>query len=330
VFTYSTPTNTFGPSFNSNQFQSSATAAVSRDGSFVLTKLATSFALDTAPSFRYQRSLFKFGSAVAFDPQFDRLYATAPVTQQIVALDANTFVELFRVNVGEVPVIASFDTASISISPDSRYVAVPTSSGIRLVTLPSGAVPPPPSPAFGTPRDLVFDHAGERLYITTAEGLVWPYEIALRTLGTPYRIGGALNGVDIAPDDSFLIVAQEGHGVAQGTFQKLNLATGEITDIKYERGSGSLGSWDIAIASNGLAFATTGNAAFSGSTSPLRQIDLATNSITTRNVIPRGTVDNGTTIQRSADRSRVGFMEPSSTSGTVFTYSAATDSFGPP
>jgi hypothetical protein len=54
---------------------------------------------------------------------------------------------------------------------------------------------------------MVFDHAGQHLYITTTEGLVWPYNLSSGALGTPYELGGRLTGADIAFDDSYLIVA---------------------------------------------------------------------------------------------------------------------------
>ena len=55
---------------------------------------------------------------------------------------------------------------------------------------------------------MVFDHAGQRLYITTAEGLVWPYNLSNNTLGTPFNVGGSPYGIDITANDSVLLIGQ--------------------------------------------------------------------------------------------------------------------------
>lgn len=138
--------------------------------------------------------------------------------------------------------------------------------------------------------------------------------------------------MDIAADDSFLLVAQYSYGIAEGRFQKLDLRTGAVTNINYTKAFGDAegGGWDVAIASSGLALATT---AFNGSGwTPLRQIDLATNAITVRTDNPgsdtRGDVDLAT-LRRSADRSRIFVFELGISSDPIFSYDASTNSFGP-
>src|SRR4051794_8709663 len=59
-----------------------------------------------------------------------------------------------------------------------------------------------------TRRDMVFDHGGHYLYISTSDGLVQRYNLTSGVLETPFAVGGSLNGMDIAADDSFLLLAQ--------------------------------------------------------------------------------------------------------------------------
>ena len=88
---------------------------------------------------------------------------------------------------------------------------------------------------------------------------------------------------------------------------------------------------NVAIGSNGLALVTT---QFQGSGwTPVRQIDLGTNTSTIRTDPPGsgsgGEVTGYTDIHRSADGTRFLFMEGDISSGPVFTYSANTNTFGP-
>ena len=175
-------------------------------------------------------------------------------------------------------------------------------------------------------RDMVFDFAGRNLYISTSTGLIKTFHLSTLTFGTSYDLGGSLNGIDIARDDSFLLTAQNNVGISEGTFHRVNVATGAVTNINYTREFGEAGAWDVAIASNGLALVTTlyGGSGFT----PLRQIDLATNAITIRSDIPYGNLTAPTQIHRSADGTRLFLMVGNSSAGEVLIYSAPTDMFG--
>jgi hypothetical protein len=177
-----------------------------------------------------------------------------------------------------------------------------------------------------TCRGMVFDFAGQNLYFSTSTGLVKTFHLPTLTFGTSYNLGGSLNGIDIARDNSFLLVAQNGIGISQGTFQRVNLASGTITNINYPLEFGEGGAWDVAIGSNRLALVTT---QFQGSGyTPLRQIDLNSNAIAIRGDAP-GVVWAPTQIHRSADGTRLFFMEGNISSAPVFTYSAIANTFGP-
>ena len=136
--------------------------------------------------------------------------------------------------------------------------------------------------------------------------------------------------LDIARDDSFLLVAQNTTSGSQGTFHKVDLATGVVTNINYTRVSRETGAWDVAIGSNGLAFVST---RFAGSgLVPVRQIDLATNMITIRSDVPGSggsQVRQSAVICRSADGTRLFLMEGDTSQGPMFTYSATSNTFWP-
>jgi hypothetical protein len=346
VFTYSAVTNTFGPRAQAWLGDLTfASGAVNRDGTLLATQLpeadvAHYASLDTAPDLNFTHMFNRITHGVAFDAVTETLYAVSGITNQIIAYDTNTFAEKFRLSIGENlsdEQNFQFGTGELVASADGRYVALETPSGVRLFTVPTGrpTPTPPPGPSaltnIPTRRGMVFDHAGRHLYIATSDGFIEPYNLSTGRLETAYNLGGWLNGVDIAPDDSYLLIAQYATGVAQGMYHKLDLASGAVTNINYALASpgGEVGGWDVAIGSNGLALVTT--QFFGYGETPVRQIDLATNAITIRTdvpEIPTRMVTAPTQIHRSADRTRFYFMEGDDSSGSVFTYSAVTNTFG--
>jgi hypothetical protein len=178
-----------------------------------------------------------------------------------------------------------------------------------------------------TRRYMVFDFTGHNLYISTSTGLIKTFNLASRSFVRSYNLGGSVNGIDIARDDSFILAAQDSAGPAQGVFQRVNLSTGTITNIPYMLEFAEAGAWDVAIGSNGLALVST-QSRFSGQT-PIRQINLRTNVIITRQDTPGRVVWAPTHIHRSADGTRFVFMEGNISSAPAFTYSAITNTFGP-
>jgi hypothetical protein len=330
-FTYSAVTNSFDgkKSVTGGGF---ASAAVSRDGGLLATRSGIYYggSIDTAPDFNFVRSFYQFNSGVSFDATRDVVYAVDMYANQIIAFDTTTFAELFRLDIGEDVYLsyssnAPFDTGTLVASQDGRYLALETPSGIRLFAIPSPPYPTLSPKTFGDPRDMVFDHSSRYLYVTTTAGFVLRFNVSTTALEATYDVGGWLYGMDIAPDDSFVIVAQAYPGIAQGAFQKLDLVTGKITNLNYPRtGLSERGAYDVAIASNGRAFGTT-----TGDSVPLREIDLSTNAISVRTSPAShwGDMSASGQIQRSADGSRLYFLEPYLSNGPRFVYDTATDSF---
>lgn len=177
-----------------------------------------------------------------------------------------------------------------------------------------------------TAQGVVFDYSGQYLYIATYDGFIDRYNLATGVLDTPYNLGGGLNGIDIARDNSFLLVAQATVTGSQGTFQKVNLSNGLVTNINYDRAFGEYWSWDVAIASNGLALVTTRGGY-------LRQINLTTNAVSIRTDAPSHSGDGGyvgleAQIFRGSGGTRLYILESSNSTGPLFVYDATTDTFG--
>lgn len=178
-------------------------------------------------------------------------------------------------------------------------------------------------------RDMVFDPTRNLLYITTDDGDLERFDLTTQTLLNPIQVGNVLNGADITPDGSQLVIAEDVIGQGQGFVHLLDLSDNEVSTVAYELDFGEIGAWDIAVGANGTAFVTTD---YGGSGwTPLRELDLATGTFTARTDSLGsgfgGEVRQNTRIQRSADRSFFTFTEPNISSGPIFTYDAATDTF---
>lgn len=336
LFTYSAATNSFSAAAQTDSFLEFSAAAVSRDGNILGTRVkdfphigTQNTSIDTAANLNFVRGFSGMTSGVAFDAVQDIFYTIGNGGTQIIAFETGTFNELFRLNTGEtVNGTAQFGTGSLVASQDGHYLALATPSGIRLYNL-SNTVQGP-APAFNSPTGMVFDRSSNYLYIATFDGYVWPFNLLSRQLEKPYVFHGSLLGLDIAPDDSFLIAAQAVSGLKQGAFQKFDLSSGALTNLAYTRADGEAGGWGVALTSNGTAFGTT---EYAGSGwVPLHQINLATGTAGNRSDAPGsgggGSIRNHSQIQRGADRTRLYFLESDISSGPLFTYSAVSDTFG--
>jgi ribosomal protein L24E len=178
-------------------------------------------------------------------------------------------------------------------------------------------------------RDLVTDPSRGLLYITTSDGLLQRYDPATQTLLAPWHVGVGLYGADITPDGAFLYATEAVRGATQGMLHKLNLADGTVTNLTYNLSGGEGGTWAVAIANNGIALFDSN---FEGSGwMPLRQIDLSTDALSARTDAPGsgggGQVRQNTHIRRGGDRSLLFLMESNISSGPIFDYAAASNTF---
>ena len=337
AFTYNATTNAFSPAVSVDDLFGFGAAAVSRDGTILATVLenvsssgATNTSLDSVSDYGFLHSYSGLDSGVAFDAVNDIFYAIGNGGTQIIAFDTKTFKELFRMNIGETVVagVTQFDTGTLVASQDGHYLALETPSGIRLFNVANNIQGP--APTLTSPSGMVFDHSGKYLYIATSDGHVWPFNLLTRQFETPYTFDGSIYGIDIAPDDSFLIAAQGNSGISQGVFQKMDLHTAALTNLAYPRTFDEDDSWGVALTSNGTAFGTT-RLNSSGGSAPLQQINLSTGTVSARSDIPsaysNGKLSDRSQIFRSADGTRLCILEPDVSNGPFFTYSAVTDTF---
>lgn len=290
-------------------------------------------AIDRVSDLAFIHAFRQISGGVVFDPMRDLLYAADSVNGVIRAFDTNTFEPRFQLDIGEYLgpsySLGGFGSGRLAVSPNGKFLALSTPTGVRLFTIPSPPYPALPRPDYGEPRGLVFDNQSGYLYATTTTGYVLGFNVATTALERIYHVGGWLYGIDIAADDSYLLVAQAYFGIKQGAVQKINIATGAVTNLTYDRGNSERGALDVHLAANNRAFFST---SVDSDNAPVRQIELATGAVTTRDDIPIPDVQRylrgNLQIQRSADRSLLYFVDPTSSSGLTFTYRAANDSFG--
>jgi hypothetical protein len=173
-------------------------------------------------------------------------------------------------------------------------------------------------------RDLVFDHAGKYLYASTADGVVQRYNVATGAIDETYEVGGILNGIDIAADDSLLVIAEAVPGLTEGAYHIVDLTTKKTTNAVYTMPDYEFGAWDVTISAKGTALGTTD----SWSRSLLREIDLHTRTTNVRtdatNPQNFGYIGGQAPLYRSADGSHVCLIGQSG----GFVYNAVTDTFG--
>ena len=240
---YDAATDSFGPGADVEgiYLDGGACGAVNRNGSLLATRRFNRVTLETTTGFKFKHGYIERDGGLAFDGVRDILYATESVLDQIIAYDTNNYTELFRLNIGEniETGIAAFGSGNLVASDDGRFIALQTPTGIRLFVLPAGNPTPHPtplpSPSFAKRRGMIFDHSNRFLYVSTTDGLIERYNLETSTLEHAYNPGGSLNGMDIAPDDSFLLVAQEVTGLVQSMMHRIDLQTGSITDITFNR-----------------------------------------------------------------------------------------------
>jgi DNA-binding beta-propeller fold protein YncE len=168
----------------------------------------------------------------------------------------------------------------------------------------------------GGAQDLAFDAARNRLYVTTTNGSVVPYDVAGNTLLPAVAVGTSLNGEDITPDNHYLYVAENQPGPTQGYFYKIDLTDPNFSStlVPYNLGFYEGGAYDIAIGPSGTALVTT---RFQGSGwVDSKLLDTTTDTFT----LAGRSVNQDTHLDRSADRSLVFLAESNNSGGPIETY----------
>ena len=191
-------------------------------------------------------------------------------------------------------------------------------------TVPSALIP------VSNHRDLVYDPLRRVLDITTANGSILQWNPGTQAVTTLMNTPGTLNGADISPDGSTLYFTYQATSGSQSYLFALNLNSGQMAPAGYGPVSGEGAPWDVALASNGKGLFD--GISTTGAPVPLRQVTLGSNAVSIRTDDPGsgggGRIQGSTLIHRSADRSLLLFTEATNPAGPVFTYNAATNTFG--
>ena len=184
------------------------------------------------------------------------------------------------------------------------------------------------TPVTGSLGDILIDDACEYVYATnTSQNRIEVFSLLTRTLQTPIQVGSQPAGFDITPDGRYMYVANSGGNNLSvvDLVQRVELRKITVPPPQFFNDT----PYSIAIASNGLAlFSTT----FSGSGFGARmmQLNLATDQITARtDFYSSGRTTEATQLSASGDRSVIGIVAGDISSGPVFRYSAATNTFSP-
>jgi DNA-binding beta-propeller fold protein YncE len=119
-------------------------------------------------------------------------------------------------------------------------------------------------------RDLVFDDANDRLLVATAAGNVEAYDLATQSMRAPLRVGSLLTGIDVTADGSTVYAADGLTGPLQGVFDKVRMADGSVTPVRYATPFAGPGpARDVVIAANGVALTTRDRSPSFGVIDPL-------------------------------------------------------------
>ena len=172
---------------------------------------------------------------------------------------------------------------------------------------------------------VVIDEPCQYVYLTnTTQNRVEVYSLATGQLETPIQVGAQPRGLDITPDGALLYVANSGGN----NISVVDLAQRvELRKITVPPNASNDRPYSIAIANNGLAlFTTTFNG--SGFGARMMQLVLATDQVTPRSDFwLNGLTTESTRLNASADRSAIGIAVGNISSGSVFRYSAASNTF---
>jgi len=195
--------------------------------------------------------------------------------------------------------------------------------GMLLTGIAVAQVPSHLAPAANV-RGHAYDSTRGVLYISTADGLKrWDSEA--QTFLPQWLEGRNLQGIDITVDGNSLLVCDAQPSGNAGTVYRIDLATAQVTNLSFPLQNFEGGPYDVVAMANNRAFITTSNGGFG----PLREVALATNTVTVRS-FPGGVgnqVSDNTQLYRAADGSLALFVGGNNSSGPVSTYEAATNTF---
>lgn len=255
-------------------------------------------------------------------------YRTAGATVEVLDLARGQVI-------ATIPLPEGGGTGRIALSPDGATLAVLTGSGFSVSRV-SDAVPipacvPPPVAAGvvavcgASLQDLVMD-AGHLYATNRARNQVEVVSLATGALEAPILVGSQPIGLDLSPDGTMLYVANSGG--QDVSVVDLSLRH-EVRRITVPSGFMSDRPFSLAVAASGLGMLTT-TFAGSGFGAVMYEVDFGTGAVERRSdFFVNGSTTEATRLEASGDRSHIAAMAGDISSGPVFLYSSATDTWGP-
>lgn len=188
-----------------------------------------------------------------------------------------------------------------------------TSSNATLVVTPPGSVLGKIAAADG--RAFVYDSARDVVFFTTATN-VQRFHVSSNLFLPPFSCGLNLQGIDLAPDGSSLMVADDVKVASQCRVWVIDLATEVVQAISYDPYYDEAGTRWVAFGNDGVALVSPGG---SGAT-PLHRIH-PNGTITDLGAGLIGSFELGSFLGVSPDGGIVAITEHLSTASKVFRYS---------
>jgi len=167
------------------------------------------------------------------------------------------------------------------------------------------------------PSDAVYDQKRDLLYVA-AGNEVLRYSLQRHAFLSPIEIGTRLRGIDIAKDDSYVVVADGWRDATFTWVYVIDTETENVRTLTLTLDEGEAGMWDV-VAIDRHTIMTTSNFEGSGIV-PLRLIDLDTG-----NAEQIAFVTQWTKMAASAGRDVVAFAEGNTSGGYWGTYAVSQD-----
>jgi YVTN family beta-propeller protein len=174
---------------------------------------------------------------------------------------------------------------------------------------------------------LVFDSQCLKLYVTeTSANQVQVIDLATGTLGAAIPVGSSPMGLDLSTDGKTLYVANS----TANSLSVVDVATAKETSrIPVPPGFSNDSPFSVAVSSAGNVFFST-TFAGSGFGGRMMEYEPATTTLRQRTDFWFGGTNTEVTyLAASGDRSTIGIVAGDISSGPVFAYSTATDTFTP-
>ena len=117
---------------------------------------------------------------------------------------------------------------------------VPHVEALEDRTVPSTLIP------VANHRDMIYDAAHNTLDITTSNGTLQVFNLAVQSLQQPLVIGVNLAGADISADGTSLLVADQGI-TGQQVLHRINLQTLQLYNLNFPQYQSGSAAWDLAL-----------------------------------------------------------------------------------